>query len=132
MDAERDGSVALPYIEACAELGGDVEGVVADAGCGGDGNGARGFLFLEAGERREVEDELAGVFAGATGLVPGAHDVAGGEGVFAGVYGDAEGGGDFGGGEDHAGVGNLSVSGSWGWGGVAAGEDEGCGEEGED
>ena len=109
VDAEGDGGGALPYIEAGAEVGGDVEGIVAYAGGWGDGDGGGDLLLLEAGERGEVEDELAGVFSGGSGLGPGAHDAAGGYGVFAGVDGDAEGGGDLGWGEDTAGVGGVAL-----------------------
>lgn len=138
-DGEADDGVALLDEEGCTELGGDVVGVVSDAGCGRHGDAGVGVaLFFEVVGCSEVEDDFG--VAGNAGFGPSAHDGAGFEDVLAGVDGHGQDGGDFGGGEDLAGVGDRGGfrcgwgcgRGGFGGGGVAAEEQEGCGEEGGD
>jgi hypothetical protein len=136
-DGEADYRVALLDDEGCAELGGDVVGVISDAGCGCHGDAGVGVsFFFEVVGCGEVEHNFG--VAGDAGFGPSAHDGGGFGDMLAGVDGDGEDGGDFGRGEDLAGVGDWGGGGcSLGWGrggfgggGVAAEEEQGCGEKG--
>lgn len=134
-DGEADDGVSLLDEEGCAELRGDVVGIVSDAGCGCHGDaGVWVSFFFEVVGCGEVEHDFG--VAGDAGFGPSAHDGAGFGDVLAGVDGHSKDDCDFGGGEDLAGVGDWSGCGcGWGWGGlggggVAAEEQEGCGEKG--
>src|SRR5580704_13366826 len=109
-DAEADDGVALLDEEGCTELGGDVVGVVSDAGRGGHGDArVRVAFFFEVVGCGEVEDDDR--VAGYAGFGPSAHDGGGFGDVLAGVDGDGQDGGDFDGSEDLAGVGDWGVCG---------------------
>ena len=93
-DGEADDGVSFLDEEGCAELRGDVVGVVSDAGCGGHGDARVGVpLFFEVVGCGEVEDDF-GVVSDA-GFGPSAHDIAGFEDVLAGVDGHGQDGADF-------------------------------------
>ena len=87
-DGEADDGVSLLDDEGCAELRGDVVGVVGDAGCGRHGDsGMRVSFFFEVAGRGEVEHH-DGV-ADDAGFGPAAHDGAGFGDVKAGIDGEA-------------------------------------------